>query len=86
MIAKQPIHYFGLMVVAGIGFSQLIRARPELGHATVPPLMWMLGVALLYELLQKFVPALGLQCLTPMQRFGGFFAGALLLLLLQGAA
>ena len=47
-------------------------------------LRWaLLGLALVYELVQKLIPALRLAALTPMQRFSGFFAGAILYFLLM---
>ena len=83
MPASLPIPYFVLMILAGAGLSLAVHNNPALATAAGSPMIWLLGLALVYELIQKLIPALRLAALTPMQRFSGFFAGAMLYFLLM---
>ena len=78
-----PIVYFVLMLVSGAALSVLGHNQSTQTNAVGSPFLWLLGLALIYELTQKFVPALKLTVLTPMQRFAGFFCGAILYFLLM---
>lgn len=78
-----PVFYFAFMIVAGAIFALVVHMHPDLAEATLPPMVWLLALALVYQIAQKYTPALRLTALTPMQRFLGFFAGALLYFLLM---
>ncbi len=78
-----PIPYLALMVLAGAGFSLAVHRDLALATVAGSPMIWLLGLALVYEFVQKLIPALKLMALTPMQRFSGFFAGALSYFLLM---
>jgi len=78
-----PVPYFVLMILAGAGLSVAVHRDPALATMAGSPMVWLLGLALVYELVQKLIPALRLAALTPMQRFSGFFAGAILYFLLM---
>ena len=77
-----PLIYLGLMCVAGAIFAFAVRGKPELQAGITSPLVWLIGVALAYEVSQKLLPRLNLQPILPLQRFAGYFAGAVLYLVL----
>ena len=77
-----PFAYLALMGVCGAGFAFAVRGRPELQAGAMSPLVWLIFVALAYEVSQKLLPRLNLQPILPMQRFAGYFASAVIYLLL----
>eukprot|EP01037_Dinobryon_pediforme_P009628 gene9628-9705_t len=64
------------MCIAGAIFALAVRGKPELQAGVTSPLVWLIVVALAYEVSQKLLPRLNLQAILPMQRFAGYFAGA----------
>ena len=77
-----PLAYLALMCVSGAGFALAVQGRPELQAGALSPLVWLILVALAYELAQKRLPRLNVPPILPMQRFAGYFAGAVIYLVL----
>lgn len=71
--------FVAVMLVAGPALAFLFKVHPGLIEA-VPGLVWLLGIALLYDLGVNVLAIQGrLDGPLPMPwRFGGFFAGAIL--------
>ncbi len=77
-----PVAYLALMCVSVAGFALAVQGRPELQAGAMSPLVWLILVALAYEVSQKLLPRLSLPPILPMQRFAGYFAGAVIYLVL----
>ena len=77
-----PLAYLALMCVSGAGFALAVQGRPELQAGAMSPLVWLILVALAYEVSQKLLPRLNLPPILPMQRFAGYFAGVVIYLVL----
>jgi hypothetical protein len=72
------IVFVGVMVVAGLVLALVFKANPALTQA-LPGLMWLLAVALIYDVGVNILSFQG-KVNGPMTmpwRFGGFFAGAI---------
>jgi len=77
-----PLPYLGLMSGAGLAFGWLAHNQPNLQSGYINPLVWLIFVALAYEAGVALAPRFRLQPIQPMQRFGGYFVGALIYLAL----
>jgi hypothetical protein len=80
-----PVAYLALMSLCGAGFAFVVQGHPELQAGALSPLVWLILVALAYELSQKFAPKLHLAPIVPIQRFAGYFVGAVIYLVLLRA-
>jgi hypothetical protein len=71
--------FVALMLAAGVALAVLFKAQPALGQ-TIPGLMWLLGVALVFDVALNVMSMQGRAAgpLPMAWRFGGFFAGAIL--------
>lgn len=77
-IPATGLAFAAFMLVAGLGLAFLFKAYPDLG-AKVPGFMWLLIVALVFDVAVHQLAARGTaQPLTMPWRVGGFCAGAVL--------
>lgn len=68
--------FTAVMLVAGLALSVLFKAYPGLAE-TVPGLMWLLFVALAFDVIVNGLVSRGMaQALTMPWRVGGYCAGA----------
>jgi hypothetical protein len=89
---RRPLPVTGIvfvvvMLAAGFGLAFLFKAHPTLAEA-VPGLMWLLGVALVFDVAANALAMRGHgAALTMPWRVGGFCAGAVLhhLVVINGA-
>lgn len=70
---RSEVLYVIVMIAAGLVTGVVVAAFPALGHAKLPPMLWILGVSLIFDLSLWQVRSLGHGNALPMVwRVGGF--------------
>jgi hypothetical protein len=79
-----PVIHVGVMVLAGVGLALASLRFPIINDGRVPPLMTLIAVSFVCEAVVMALRGRGMQGALPMNaRMGGFFAAALLYLVVR---
>lgn len=76
--------FFALMFVLGTGIAVYVTRNPSLNEAGIPPIVWPIGVAFVFDLVTVAIRGGGMPPMTMPIRAIGVIGAMVLVALLQG--